>query len=107
MRSGEVSAREARTTCSIIARPPARCKTFACRERMRTPRPAARITTRISIAESTADGPSCRFSFSPPPLFRQVDGDRGEGPGVVADLLLDDAAVPAQQIGRKHPEAQL
>src|SRR5581483_9779355 len=45
MRSGGANSQAVSTTCSTSAIPPARWRTFALRDFMRVPRPAARITT--------------------------------------------------------------
>src|SRR3954452_1078316 len=49
MRSGAVSFTDALTTCSMSVMPPAQCRTFAFRDFMRVPSPAARMTAVNSI----------------------------------------------------------
>src|SRR5579884_4382798 len=79
MRSSAVMAAAVLTTCSMSVRPPARCSTFAFRDFIRVPRPAARIT----IVTGS-------ILLCCPPLSsaaRQAHGDRRRGLRIVPHLV--------------------
>src|ERR1700724_1158308 len=79
MRSGGVTCMAVLTTCSISVRPPARCSTLACRDFMRVPSPAARMTTLISgFIVNLRRKPAFAASA------RELHGDRGGSYRIVA-----------------------
>src|SRR5580704_2033504 len=103
MCSGPVIPEAACTTCSIRVRPPARCRTFACLDFIRVPKPAAKITTLTAPLATTLTGgfisspsyfsPSLFFSENPdsaavcPAAPRQIHCDLSGNPGIMADYF--------------------
>src|SRR5215472_9763644 len=99
MRSGGVNARAVSTTCWTSVFPPARCRTFAFRDFMRVPSPAARITI---VTFGILFYYVRLFAISgalPPSFLGQPYYDRRGGRRIVTDLIDGTRQVP-----RHHPQ---